>query len=92
MVAAAAALGELADLRTAELEDVASQPTPGVGGGELHALWGQVRDRCADGVPIVWSLYSTDQFNDIADKRTAARREADPKEWAKEMKRVAKQV
>jgi hypothetical protein len=59
---------------------------------DRHPSLKEVAKWIDDGVPIVWSLCSTDLFNDIADKRTAARREADPKEWAQAMKRVAKEA
>ncbi|MFP6855611.1 MAG: hypothetical protein VB980_07485 [Opitutales bacterium] len=55
-----------------------------------HPSMKEVAKWIDEGVPIVWALYSTDQFNDIADQRTSARKEADPKEWAEAMKEVAK--
>jgi hypothetical protein len=41
-----------------------------------------------DGIPVIWSMNSTPAFNDIANKRTAARRAVkDWDEWAKQVKK-----
>ena len=44
------------------------------------------------GIPVLWGLHSTDQFNQIANQRTKARMGVDAVSWRKVIQKAAKEI